>query len=78
MNKEITEKLNKILQEVLETKVTDNLSMDNISSWDSLRHIQMLAKIEKIFGIDIDFQDTLAMTNIKSIREVMEKYVSKK
>lgn len=78
MNKKTTEKLNNIIKEVLEADVTDDLSMDTASSWDSLRHIQLLAKIEEAFKVEIDFKDTLAMTNLKSIREILEKYISGK
>lgn len=78
MDKKTTEKLNNIIKEVLGADITDNLSMDTVSSWDSLRHIQLLAKIEEAFKIEIDFKDTLAMTNLKSIREILEKYISGK
>jgi len=53
----------------------EDLSMDTVPSWDSLRHIQLLAKIEQVFKVEIDFQDTLAMTNLKSIRKILEKYI---
>ncbi|KKU13880.1 MAG: Acyl carrier protein [Candidatus Magasanikbacteria bacterium GW2011_GWC2_45_8] len=78
MNKKIEEKLAKIIKEIFGVKITDSLSMDSVEGWDSLRHIQLMAKIEKEFDIEIDFQDTLAMTNIKSIKEIIEKYTDKK
>ena len=75
MTKIEKEKLNKIIKEVLGVDATDDLSMDTVPSWDSLRHIQLLAKIEQVFKVEIDFQDTLAMTNLKSIRKILEKYI---
>lgn len=78
MNKIAEEKLRKIIKEVLGVDVTDNLSMDTVSGWDSLRHIQLMAKIEQVFGVEIDFQDTLAMTNLKSIRKILGKYIGGK
>ena len=78
MKKIAEEKLNKIIQEVLGVEATDDLSMDAVSSWDSLRHIQLMAKIEQEFKIEIDFRDTLAMTDIKSIRKILEKYLGGK
>ena len=74
MNKTTRGKLSKIIKEVLGVVATDDLSMDTVSSWDSLRHIQLLAKIEHAFGIELDFKDTLAMTNMKSIRRVLDTY----
>ena len=78
MTKIEKEKLNKIIKEVLGVDATDDLSMDTVPSWDSLRHIQLLAKIEQVFKVEIDFQDTLAMTNLKSIRKILEKYIGGK
>lgn len=75
MNKKTEEKLNNIIKEVLGVEATDDLSMDAVPGWDSLRHIQLLAKIEQAFEIEIDFRDTLAMTNMKSIRKILEKYL---
>lgn len=78
MNKVTKGKLFKIIKEVLGVNVTDGLSMDTVSSWDSLRHIQLLAKIEHAFKIEVDFQDTLAMTSVKSIKQVINKYQGEK
>jgi len=75
MNKTSKEKLNNIIKEVLGVDAVEDLSMDTVPSWDSLRHIQLLAKIEQVFKVEIDFQDTLAMTNLKSIRKILEKYI---
>ena len=78
MNQKTEKKLNQIIKEVFGVEVADNLSMDNVSGWDSLRHIQLMAKIEKEFDVEFDFRDTLVMTNIKSIREILEKYIHEK
>ena len=78
MNKTEERKLFQIIKEVLGVNVTEDLSMDTVPNWDSLRHIQLLAKIEQEFDIEIDFQDTLAMTSVKSIRNILSKYQSGK
>lgn len=78
MDKKTKERLNKIIKEILGVEVTDDLSMDNVAGWDSLRHIQLMAKIEKEFGVEINFKDTLTMTDIKSIGKILEKHVHKK
>lgn len=75
MNKITEEKLHNIIQEVLRVDVTDTLSLDTTSGWDSLRHIQLLAKIEQVFEIEIVFRDAMAMTDIISIRKILQKYV---
>lgn len=74
MNKITQAKLSKIIQEILDVPVTDDISMDSVPNWDSLRHIQLLSKIEHAFSINIDFKDTLAMKDMRSIRKVIDKY----
>ncbi len=78
MKKITKDKLNRIIKEVLGVELTDDLAMSAVAGWDSLRHLQLIAKIEEVFKIEIDFKDTLAMTNAKSIIKVLEKYVGKK
>lgn len=78
MNKTTKDKLDNIVKGVLGVEVTDDLRMDTVSEWDSLRHIQLMAKIEKEFKIDIDFKDTLSMTSVQSITDVLEKYIDEK
>ena len=48
--------------------------MASVPSWDSLRHIQLLARIQQVFSIEFDFEDTLNMTTLKAIKEAIEKY----
>ena len=75
MNKE---KLFNIIEEILGVEVTDGLSMNTVSAWDSLRHIRLISKIEEEFNIEIDFKDTLKMTSLESIINILEKYVGEK
>ena len=74
----IKEKLHNIIKEVLEVSITGDLSMNTVSGWDSLRHIQLIAKIEEDFDIEIDFKDTLQMISLESITNILEKYVGEK
>lgn len=71
------EKLYSVLHDVLGTSITPGLTMDDVPSWDSLRHIQLLAKLEEVFGVEFEFQDTLAMTSVRAITETVDRYVGK-
>ena len=53
-----------------------SLTMDEISEWDSLKHIQILTTIEAAFGIEIQFEDdtlTLHKPNLDSLCDELEK-----
>ena len=78
MDSKTNKKLENIIRETLGVDIKRNLSMDNISGWDSLKHIQLLARIEKEFDIEFDFQETLKMTDLNSIKEIVKKHISGK
>jgi len=73
---QIEEKLKKILKETFQTKkITLKSKMEEIPEWDSLKHIQLIIAVEEVFGITIDFSDTLDMTSLPTIKEKILKYL---
>ena len=65
MMKEVERKLFNILSNILDVKSFDvNISMENNSNWDSLKHVQILSAIEKNFGIEIKFKDSISFVNL--------------
>ncbi len=78
MKQKIADRLNNIIREIFGVEPTADLAMNTVSNWDSLRHIQLMARIEEEFGLELDFKDTLAMTSLEVIKQVVGKYVSEK
>jgi len=73
---QIEEKLKKILKETFQTKkISLKSKMEEIPEWDSLKHIQLIIAVEEVFGITIDFSDTLDMTSLPTIKEKILKYL---
>lgn len=54
--------------------VTDSLSYNSCPQWDSLKHLQIVAKIEMVFGIEIEMDDIIAMENYGKVKEILCKY----
>lgn len=77
MNNATKDKIYSVLHDVLGTAITPDLTMEDVPSWDSLRHIQLLSKLEEVFGVEFEFQDTLAMTSVRAITEIADRYVGK-
>jgi len=79
MNEEyILEKLEGVFHEVLGIKnFNENLSMEVVPEWDSLKHLQLLVAVEKTFGIEIEFQKSLKMTSVKGMTEIISYYINK-
>ena len=68
----IKENLFLLLKEVLEIEeINISQTMDEIPEWDSLKHIQLLSAIENFFNIEIDFEKSISMVDVKSILELV-------
>lgn len=68
------EKLNQIISEVLRIKeedLKDSLNMQDLESWDSLRHMDLITSIEKDFDIQFSMNEILIMIDIKTIKKIV-------
>jgi len=64
-----------IFKKVIGTKtVTDDMEMNNIAEWDSLKQVQLIAELEEKLGLEFEFEDIIKMTSIKKIDSVLTKY----
>ena len=72
------DKLNRILAEnfeILESEVLKNLTMDDISAWDSLTHMGLIVAIESEFEIELTGDDIADMTSCDAIRAIVKKNI---
>ena len=68
-------KLESLLSGVLkisESDITDEMSMSSLDTWDSLTHMEMIAGIEQDFGIELTRDDIVRMTDVATIRRVID------
>ena len=56
-------------------KISLNTGIDNQSDWDSLNHILIMNKLEKVFGISLSPNDVINMINVESISNNLKKYI---
>ena len=79
LNNEIDSKLEKLLKETFEIdKISLNFSMDDISEWDSFKHIELIIAIEKEFKIKLEYTDTTEMVSIPIIKSKILKLLNDK
>tara|TARA_Y100000389_G_scaffold152542_1_gene152575 strand:+ start:3365 stop:3589 length:225 start_codon:yes stop_codon:yes gene_type:complete len=67
-------KLNQIISGVLrikEEELKDKLTMQDLESWDSLKHMDLITSIEKDFNIQFSMDEILIMTDIKTIKKIV-------
>jgi acyl carrier protein len=60
--------LKEILQNVLEVdSISERDTPETIASWDSVRHLNLIAAIEERFNILFEADDLLEMTTVEAI-----------
>lgn len=75
------EKVKKIFSELLgvgESEITDETSYNSFERWDSLKHLEIVSKLEEEFGISIDMDDIIAMNSFRQVVATIQKYLDKK
>ncbi len=65
----------KILEEVLEVKISKDASTDNISVWDSLNQIRIILEIEDVFNLKVNFDDISKLTSVDTIVSYLKKNI---
>lgn len=67
-------KLKELIGDVLtlkEDEVIDSLAMKDVEVWDSLRHMELVVSIEQMFGIELSYDEIVAMQTFKDIKRVL-------
>ena len=54
-------------------KLTDDLSIGDISEWDSVGNLAIITALEERLGVEIPLDDLFEMTSIAAIIEEIEK-----
>lgn len=53
------------------SEVSDQTSMDNVASWDSIKHMNLVLAIEEEFRVSIPDEDAANITSFALIRLVL-------
>jgi acyl carrier protein len=70
------EKLEALVADVLRlpsTAIRDDLAMKDVETWDSLNHMELIGSVEGAYGIELTFDDIVAMTTVGAIKETLTK-----
>ena len=52
--------------------ITEDLAMKDDDAWDSLKHMELIASLEQNFGIELSFEEIVAMQNVREIKRVLK------
>ena len=75
------DKIKKVFCDVLgvsESEISDETAYDSFEPWDSLKHLELVSKLEEELGIEIEMNDIIAMENFRKVKEIVQKYLDKK
>ena len=77
----LEEKCKKILSKIMKvssSKITDKTSADNVDSWDSLSHVQLVSALEKNFKIKVSPEEWIdSLNNFRQIVQLVSKKIKK-
>lgn len=54
--------------------LNDQTTMADVETWDSLRHIELIVRLEEACGIQLGPDDIVEMVNIGAIRAVLARH----
>jgi acyl carrier protein len=52
--------------------ITLDSTPSDISSWDSMGHVELASNLERAFSVSFDVDDLMAMENVKEICRVIQ------
>jgi acyl carrier protein len=63
-----------VLARILEVDpatISEASNMENTDGWTSLRQVILVAEVERIFGVKLDFEQMMEATSVAAIREML-------
>ncbi len=69
--------LNKIIAKVLdvhEDDITDEMSPDNVETWDSFNSLMLISELENEFNIVFSMEETVSIKCVKDIKDSLRKH----
>lgn len=72
--KQLKDELKKILSDTIgvpEHLICEESSVENMETWDSLAHLNIIMSLEQVFGIAISPTEATEMTSVGSMRRVL-------
>ena len=71
--------LDRIISKILELdndEITNDLTPDDVDSWDSLNHMHLITSVEKTFKIHFSMKEVMSITSISVLRDLVKRHVS--
>lgn len=63
-----------VMAEVLQlppSMINDQLAMQDVDVWDSLKHMELIVSLEETFGVQLNFEEIVTMQSVANIKQVL-------
>jgi acyl carrier protein len=70
------EQIDEVMAQVFNIKTSelnDDINMDNVAYWDSLRNMELIAALESKFNFELSFEEITEMITVGKVREIVAK-----
>ena len=74
MGNSVDQQLIEILAEVFEVSpdaITQDIKMDDIEAWDSLRHLRLFMTIEEKMGVKFSTDEIVEISSLEEIKKII-------
>jgi acyl carrier protein len=51
--------------------ITDELAQDEVPTWDSLRHLQLVATLEEVYRVRLSTREIMMLRSVGDVRAVL-------
>ena len=58
--------------EVEKEEITDDKTPDDLENWNSISHMDLMARFEDTFGIELDVEDITEMDSIGAMKGILK------
>ena len=60
--------------EIEESQLTDDLKYNDITEWDSIGHMTLIADLEETFNVTLETDDIIDFSSYNKGKEILKKY----
>jgi acyl carrier protein len=72
----VNNKLKELLKDVFalpDGEINDDLTVNTLETWDSLKHMELVVAIEKEYGVDLSVDEIISMKSVDAIKTILKK-----
>lgn len=71
----VEEKVKEILSTLLEEEINEDVSMNNSTKWDSMKHIEIITTLEEELNISFEVEDIPKLVSYKLLIDKIKELI---